>query len=245
MTCGLHCLKMEHITVRRGEAVLLQDVALHAHCGQLLAIIGRNGAGKSTLLKTILGELPYEGTLTFSGHDGAQLARRKPRIGYVPQSIQLDKGSPATVYDMMMAYSSRYPIFFPARRKQKRKLAEQLERFGAAHLIDRRLGRLSGGELQRVMLAVATMPLPDVLVLDEPVSGVDRAGLAEFYAHIEQLRREDMVILLVSHDLQYVREHADTVLLLDQTVRAYGKPQDVFASEAFAQAFGYRKEGAL
>jgi zinc transport system ATP-binding protein len=233
---------MEHITVRSGETVLLQDVALHAHCGEMLAIIGRNGAGKSTLLRTILGEMPHEGTLLFSGHDGEKIHRRAPRIGYVPQSLHLDKNSPATVYDMMMAYSSYYPIFLPPRRKQKLQLQQQLERFGAEHLIDRPVGRLSGGELQRVMLAIATMPLPDVLVLDEPVSGVDRAGLQEFYAHIDRLRKEDMVILLVSHDLQYVREHADTVLLLDKTVRAYGKPAEVFASEAFAEAFAYRGE---
>ena len=241
MTCGLHCLKMEHVTVRSDRVALIEDIGLPVHCGEMLAIIGRNGAGKSTLLRTILGELPHEGTLTFSGHDGNALRRSAPRIGYVPQSLQLDKGSPATVYDLATAYSSRYPIFLPQRRRQKQALCAHLERFDVAHLIDRPVGRLSGGELQRVMLAVATMPLPDVLVLDEPVSGVDRAGLQAFYAQIDELRKEDMVILLVSHDLQYVREKADKVLLLDRTVRAYGAPEEVFASEAFAQAFGYRQ----
>ena len=93
------------------------------------------------------------------------------------------------------------------------------------------------------MLAVATTPKPDVLVLDEPVSGVDRAGLQAFYEQIDQLRQEDMVLLLVSHDLPYVKEKADKVLLLDRTVRAYGTPEEVFSSEAFADAFAYQREG--
>ncbi|MBR7092515.1 MAG: metal ABC transporter ATP-binding protein [Clostridia bacterium] len=241
--CGLHCLQMEHITVRRDDVTLIEDVGLHVHCGEMLAIIGRNGAGKSTLLKTILGEIPHEGTLVFSGHDGKAIRRAAPRIGYVPQALQLDKDSPATVYDMAMALTSRYPIFLPPRRRQKQALAEHLQRFDVAHLIDRPVGRLSGGELQRVMLAVATTPKPDVLVLDEPVSGVDRAGLQAFYEQIDQLRQEDMVLLLVSHDLPYVKEKADKVLLLDRTVRAYGTPEEVFSSEAFADAFAYQREG--
>ena len=86
--CGLHCLKINHISVRAGEAQLLQDVNLHAHCGELTAIIGRNGAGKSTLLKAILGEIPHTGDIEFSGHDGQPSAKR-PRMGYVPQSLDL------------------------------------------------------------------------------------------------------------------------------------------------------------
>ena len=236
--CGLHCLKLEHIGVTMGGDVLLQDVNIHAHCGELTAVIGRNGAGKSTLLKAILGDLPHRGRVTFSGHGGTPTSRR-PRIGYVPQTLALDAGSPVTVYDLLASLCSRYPAFLPRRRKTVAKFAAHLARFRAETLMDHPLGTLSGGELQRVLLAAATLPIPDLLILDEPVSGVDRAGLDEFYQLLDELkRREDMVILLVSHDLDYVRTHADRVVLLDKTVEAVGAPEQVFATTAFAAAFG-------
>ena len=210
---------------------------LHAHCGELTAVIGRNGAGKSTLLKAILGEIPCEGRVTFSGHSGSPVSGR-PRVGYVPQSLNLDPGSPATVYDLALAFTSGWPAFLPRRRKEEERLREHFARFDADALLDKLVGRLSGGELQRVLLAVATRPHPDLLILDEPVSGVDNEGLRRFYEMLEQLRRtDDMVILLVSHDLDYVSRHADRVVLLDRSVQAAGTPEQVFSSPAFAAAF--------
>ena len=234
--CGLHCLKINHITVRAGGQTLIEDVSLHAHCGEITALIGRNGAGKSTLFKALLGEMTHTGEVIFTGHDGVP-AHRKPRIGYVPQSLNIDESSPASVLDMAVAYTSRWPAFLPIPRKLRRDMAEHFARFDAADLLDKPAGRLSGGEWQRVLLAIATRPHPDMLVLDEPVSGVDEAGLHRFYALLEQLRQEDMVILLISHDLSFVRQHADRVVLLDRRVLAKGAPEEVFASEAFRAAF--------
>ena len=234
--CGLHCLKINHITVRAGGQTLVEDVSLHAHCGEITALIGRNGAGKSTLFKALLGELPHEGEVVFTGHNGIP-AHRKPRIGYVPQSLNLDEGSPATVLDLAVAYTSRWPAFLPVPRRLRRELAAHFAQFEAADLLDKPMGRLSGGERQRVLLAIATRPHPDMLVLDEPVAGVDEAGLLRFYELLERLRRQDMVILLISHDLPYVRQHADRVVLLDRRVLAKGAPAEVFASEAFRAAF--------
>lgn len=234
--CGLHCLKINHIGVKAGDTVLLEDVNLHAHCGELTAVIGRNGAGKSTLFKAILGEIRHEGTVEFSGHGGQTAGRL--RIGYVPQSLNVDRGSPATVLDMALAFTSRYPAFLPRRKKTVEPLREHFARFAADGLLDKPVGRLSGGELQRVLLAVATWPQPDLLMLDEPVSGVDNAGLQLFYQQIDRLRAtDDMVILLISHDLPYVRRSADRVLLLDKRVQAAGAPGEVFASPAFREAF--------
>jgi len=234
--CGLHCLKINNITVKAGGQTLVEDVSLHAHCGEITALIGRNGAGKSTLFKALLGEMPHSGEVIFTGHNGTP-AKRKPRIGYVPQSLNLDEGSPATVLDLAVSYTSRWPAFLPAPRKLRRDIAAHFEKFEAADLLDKPVGRLSGGERQRVLLAIATRPHPDMLVLDEPVSGVDEAGLHRFYALLEQLRQEDMVILLISHDLAYVRQHADRVVLLDRQVLAKGAPDQVFATEAFRKAF--------
>lgn len=234
--CGLHCLKINHITVRAEGKTLVEDVSLHAHCGEITALVGRNGAGKSTLFKAILNELPHTGEVIFTGHNGTP-AKGKPRIGYVPQSLNMDESSPATVLDLAVAYTTRWPAFLPVPRRLRRQLAEHFAGFDAADLLDKPAGRLSGGEWQRVLLAIATRPHPDMLMLDEPVSGVDEAGLTQFYALLEQLRQQDMVILLISHDLNYVRHHADRVVLLDRQVLASGAPEDVFRSHAFKTAF--------
>lgn len=234
--CGLHCLKINHITVRAGGQTLVEDVSLHAHCGEITALIGRNGAGKSTLFRALLGEMPHSGEVIFTGHNGTP-THGKPRIGYVPQSLNLDEGSPATVLDLAVAYTSRWPAFLPIPRGLRRDIAAHFEKFDAADLLDKPAGRLSGGERQRVLLAIATRPHPDMLVLDEPVAGVDEAGLCRFYELLDQLRREDMVILLISHDLPYVRHHADRVVLLDGKILAKGSPAEVFASAPFRQVF--------
>lgn len=234
--CGLHCLKISGITVTVDGKTPVRDVSLHAHCGELTAVIGRNGAGKSTLFKAILGEIPHKGEVVFSGHNGTPTAGR-PRIGYVPQSLNVDPASPATVLDVAVTLTSRWPAFLPTPRRLRRDIAAHFARFAAEGLLDRPVGRLSGGELQRVLLALATRPRPDMLLLDEPVSGVDEGGLTLFYELLEQLRQEDMVILLISHDLQFVRRHADRVLLLDGGVLACGKPDAVFSDPAFRQTF--------
>lgn len=236
-SCGLHCLKIEHIGVTDTNETILSDVCLHAHCGEITSIIGRNGAGKSTLLKAILEEIPHTGSVHFSGHDGVPTSKR-PKIGYVPQHLDMDPAAPTTVYDMAISFTSRYPAFLPARKKELEKLKNHFARFGAENLLDKRAGVLSGGELQRVLLAIATIPTPDLLILDEPVSGVDAAGLDRFYGMIDEIRKhDDMVILLVSHDLDFVRRSADHVVLLDHSVKAFGSPEEVFASDAFATAF--------
>ena len=237
-SCGLHCLKIQHIGVRVGETVILDDVNLHAHCGELTAIIGRNGAGKSTLLKAILGEIRHTGTVEFSGHTAGERVR-KPRIGYVPQSLNIDSGSPATVYDMLLSYSSAYPAFLPRRKKQAEALLAHLKRFSADMLLDKPVGRLSGGELQRVLLTMAVMDAPNLLIMDEPVAGIDKNGMDLFYRIMVRLKKEyDMAIILISHDLDYVEKYADEVILLDTKIVARGTPAEVYASESFHRIFG-------
>ncbi len=240
--CRLHCLKIHDIGVAVGSKVLLEHVDLHAHCGELTALIGRNGAGKSTLLKAILNEVHHTGSVEFSGHNGTPVRGQRPRIGYVPQSLALDSNSPATVYDVLQSLTGRYPVFLPRRRSTVATLSAHLQRFHAEMLLDQPIGRLSGGELQRVLLAAATLPCPDLLILDEPVSGADHNGLMEFYRVVEELKQtEDVVILIVSHDLEFVRRHADRVVLLDRTVQAVGAPDEVFSHPAFVEAFGERR----
>ena len=114
-----------------------------------------------------------------------------------------------------------------------------MKAFGAEGLIDRKVNRLSGGELQRVMLGLAMMSKPDLLILDEPISGIDKNGKEQFYKKIYELKKEnDMAIILVSHDFEYVKKYADNVLLLDQTIMKEGSPDEVFKSKKFIETFG-------
>lgn len=235
--CGLHCLRVENLTVKRHGEVIVDHVNLHAHCGELTALIGRNGAGKSTLMRALVGELPYTGKVTFSGHDG-EPSSRLPRCGYVPQTLALDPSSPVTVRDLLLCYHTRLPVFFPHRRRTEDALRAKLARFGAENLLDRPASGLSGGERQRVLLTLATMNTPDLLLLDEPAAGIDDDGLRELYGQLARLRSEDMLVLLISHDLPFVLREADRAVLMDGgKALASGKPADVFRSEAFRASF--------
>ena len=233
----LCCTRIEHFGVQVGKLVIFEDVSLHVHCGQLTALIGPNGAGKSTLLRAILGEVPHTGELQYVDAKGKHTGH--PVIGYVPQYLRFDVSSPTSVLDIFMACLSRRPVWLCSSKSLRPKVLESLSRVKAEHLIDRRLGALSGGELQRVLLALALDPVPDLLLLDEPVSGVDQNGLELFYEIVAELRaKEDMAVILISHDLNLVARHADQVILLDKRVLASGTPEEVFRSENTKRIFG-------
>ena len=241
--CALCHIDLDRISVRRGGQVLLQDVSMHIHCGQLTVLIGQNGAGKTTLIRALLGELPHSGTMRHV--DGRGLDIPHLRTGYVPQHLQFDREMPLTVRDFMAASLSRRPVWTGVGKKTRALVDEVLSSVEADGLADLPLGRCSGGELQRVLLALALTPPPDLLVLDEPVSGIDRNGLKMFLDTLLALRRtHHMAILLVSHDLRFVREYADHVILLDKSVLAQGSAAEVFASPEFASVFGFSGEEA-
>lgn len=210
---------------------------MHIHCGQLTALIGPNGAGKSTLLKCILGQVPHSGNLHYVEAKGKHTGN--PIIGYVPQYLRFDRTSPTSVMDFFAACLSKYPVWLCSMKKLRPKVLESLRRVKAEHLIDRRLGALSGGEMQRVLLSLALNPMPDLLLLDEPVSGVDHNGLKLFYEIVSELReKEDMAIVLISHDLPLVAQYADQVVLLNKKVICKGTPQEVFNRKETKALFG-------
>lgn len=234
-SCGYCCTKISNISVKRGSKQILKSVNIHIHCGKLTVIIGKNGAGKSTLLKAILGEMPHEGSITFKNKNNEE---KKIKIGYVPQKLDLEN-SPITVYDMVASFSSNKPAFLFKSKKLYEKIKEHLKDFGADNLIDRKVNRLSGGELQRVMLGMAMMSKPDLLILDEPISGIDKNGKEQFYKKIYDLKKSnDMAIILVSHDFEYVKKYADDVILLNQVIEKEGTPDEVFKSKIFIDTFG-------
>ena len=235
--CGLHCTKINNISVKFGKEEVLHNVNIHIHCGQLTVIIGRNGAGKTTLLKAILGEVEHTGNITFM--DMKEKVAKKIKIGYVPQSINIEKHMPTTVYDLFASCICHVPVFLKKDKKIYQEIKEQLKIFGAEKLIDKSIGDLSGGELQRVLLAIATKPVPNLLILDEPVSGIDKNGTRDFYEIVGTLKKKyDMSILMVSHDLELVKKYADKVILLDKEVIREGTPEEVFNSLEFRNRFG-------
>ena len=235
--CKLCRIDVDSLRVVRGGQEVLKDVSMHIHCGQLTVLIGQNGAGKTTLIRSILGEIPHEGSIRHE--DGRGRPMPHLRTGYVPQHLNFDREMPLTVCDLVGAALSRRPVWTGVGRKTREEVRNILATVHAQDLMERPLGRCSGGEIQRVLLALALNPDPDLLILDEPVAGVDQNGQRMFLDTVNEIRRgRHMAILMVSHDLPLVREYADHVVLLDRTVLAQGSPRAVFDSEAFQQVFG-------
>ena len=237
------CLRIQNLSVKIGSDHILSDVNLHIHCGQMVALIGPNGAGKSTLIKTILGHHDYEGIIAFSAP--GMRHRKMPRIGYVPQSPSFDPGDPVTVADLFACCQSKRPAFLGLSRDMRDKTLECLERVHGEDLIKKRVGTLSGGELQRVLLALALEPLPNILILDEPLSGVDVEGQIALMEMLDEIRKRfDLSILMITHDFGMLDTFADKVVLIDHAILKKGTPREVLGSEEFRNVF-HRKGGTL
>lgn len=232
--------KIRNLTVRKHDGILLQNVSFDVHHGEILALIGRNGAGKSTLLKALLGRMPYTGTVTFLDSSGKKIDQ--PRIGYVPQNLVFDRTTPVTVADMLCANAGGFPVWLGHKKEVLAHAEKMLTVVGAsATLLNKKLGSLSGGEMQRVLLAFALEPMPDLLLLDEPVSAVDRKGIEVFYDLVTSMRREHrMPIILVSHDLSHVEKYATRAVLLDRTVLVSGSVAEVMKTPQVREAFGLK-----
>ena len=229
------CLRVQNMSIKIGSDQILHDINMHVHCGQLVALIGPNGAGKSTFLKAVLGQRDYDGVIAFSAPGQRD---RRPRIGYVPQSPTFYPGDPVSVADLFACCMSKRPAFLGLGKTMRKTVLECLERVHGEDLIDKRVGALSGGELQRVLLALALEPLPNILILDEPLSGVDVEGMTTLMDMLDEIRKTyDLSILMTTHDFTTLERYADQVILMDKTILVQGKPKDVLASEAFHQVF--------
>ncbi len=240
--CGHSCcLRIQDLEVKKGNQKILSGVNLHVHCGELIALIGPNGAGKSTLIKAILGLEDYAGLISFSVPGQRN---RKPKIGYVPQSPTFDPGDPMSVADLFACCMSRRPAFWGVSKTMRTKIADCLARVHGEKLIDKTVGALSGGELQRVLLALALEPLPNILILDEPLSGVDVEGISALMDMLDEIRKEyDLSILMTTHDFTNLSKYADQVVLIDKEILSRGAAADVLSSPEFERVF-HRKGGA-
>jgi len=188
---------------------------------------------------TMLGLVPHSGQIRFCGcgPHGSGV----PRIGYVPQRLDFDRSAPIAVLDFLCLAVQRRPLFLGRRRRWARSSRAALARVGSEHLAGRALGRLSGGELQRVLLAQVLLDEPHVILLDEPVSGVDAAGEQLFLDLVREVTASgEHSVLMVSHDISVVAERAEHVIALNRTVLGQGPPAEVLTTEGLLRLFGVR-----
>ena len=229
-------IRITDVSVTLGGRTILSHVSFEPAVGKLNAIIGPNGAGKSTLLRAILGLIPCTGTIEIGRRPDGELMR----IGYVPQYLDFDRGMPMSVLDFLCCGLQRRPLWLGHARRARDIAAQALAHVGGAGWEARQLGRLSGGELQRVLLAMALTCQPDILLLDEPVSGVDVSGEQLFCDLLGALQKEGRyTMLLVSHDLSIVTEHAGYVLCLNGAVQCQGKTVETLTAENLKALYHY------
>jgi len=235
-------IKVENLQVTLGGVEILRGLTADIARGQMTALIGLNGCGKTTFLRTLLKEIPYTGRVQFlCGHDHS--SPYPQHIGYVPQRLLFDPNLPLTVCELLTLALERRPLFLGIRKKTRERMRKLLDRVWAGHLLLQPVGGLSGGELQRVLLALALEPQPEVLLLDEPAAGIDFKHAGDFYKLINDLNQQTGVtVVLVSHDLSIVTTFAQRVLCLNEgRIQCQGPPQEVLSGDMVAQIFGRDK----
>ncbi|MET0430998.1 MAG: zinc ABC transporter ATP-binding protein ZnuC [Hyphomicrobium sp.] len=216
------------LAMERGSREVLSDIDLDVRPGEIVTLIGPNGAGKTTLVRLLLGiEKPTRGRIVHPA---------STRIGYVPQRFEVDSAIPMTVASFLALGD----------RVTAKDIRQALEEAGALRTLNQQLSKLSGGETQRVLIARALLRHPNLLILDEPASGVDFTGEADLYDLIGRLRdTHDLGVLLVSHDLHVVMARSDRVICLNGHVCCSGKPEDVSQHAAYVRIFGPHAATAL
>ncbi len=240
MTDSPLLLSLEKVRWVHGERLVLDGVDLNLHRGEILTVIGPNGAGKTCLIRIALGLMPASG--------GTRWLAPGLRIGYLPQKLRLNPYLPLTVADFLALPEAGGKHWWQRSQPpySRQDILKALAEVGAEHLLMQQAQSLSGGEQQRVLLARALLRRPDLLVLDEPVQGVDLAGQAELYALIRELRdRYGCGVLMVSHDLHVVMAATDQVLCLNGHVCCTGHPEAVSRHPEYHRLFGLRASNDL
>ena len=228
-------VEFQDVSVTIGAVPILESVTAVVPAGSTTAIIGPNGAGKTTLILALLGQLDFAGHIRISLSEPGIAVR----LGYVPQRLDFDRALPLTVMDYLVMGKQRRPLWLGTARRQRQEALELLAQVKAEHLADRRLGALSGGEMQRVQLALALAQDPQLLVLDEPAAGVDIRGGQLLCELLETIQGErGFTQLMVTHDLPLVTAHASRVICLNHRVTGDGPTKDTLKPAVLAATFG-------
>ncbi|PCJ28735.1 MAG: manganese ABC transporter ATP-binding protein [SAR86 cluster bacterium] len=235
-------IQCQQVNLSLGGVDILSDVNLTIAGGEIHCVIGPNGGGKTSLIRSVLGQMPHTGSIEISWGDNSD----NQTIGYVPQFLDFDKSLPISVNDFMAMVCNTYrPAFFGPGRDSRAITEAALERVGLAGKRKARLGSLSGGERQRILFAQALIPEPALLVLDEPMSSMDQRGEAIFLDTIRQLSADGTTIIWIAHDLQQVREIANSISCIERTVVYSGPPLPYLDSDEAAEMFRYIRPASV
>jgi zinc transport system ATP-binding protein len=231
---------LQDVTVTYQDHVVLRDITLQLVAGQYLAVIGPNGAGKTTLLKTILGTIrPASGTVRIFGKPPWKLGDDRSRIGYVPQITTTDVTFPITALEVvMMGRFGRIGLVRRPSQEDRDAVDRAMERVRITDIAHRPIGRLSGGQRQRVFVARALANDPELLLLDEPTTGVDIATIESFFELLHRLNQGGMAIMVVSHDIGVVARYADSIACVNMRLVAHGRPDEVLSGSVLACMYG-------
>jgi manganese/iron transport system ATP-binding protein len=231
-------LKVSNLVVRYDGATVLDEVDFDLQAGDRLAVVGPNGAGKSTLFKVIAGILePGAGKVHVYGHEpGGHIC-----ISYVPQRSQVDWNFPVTVADVtMMGRIGRLGFFRNPGKKDWDVVHQSLEVVGMQHLVHRQIAQLSGGQQQRMFIARALAQEAELMLMDEPLTGLDAASQEDIFQILEKLKERKVTILVAMHDLEMARERFDLALLLNHRIVGFGAPAEVFVPDNLLTAYSGR-----
>lgn len=240
-------VEVRDLWVTRDEVSVLERVNFKVRAGQLVALIGPNGSGKTTLLRALLGlqkitrgQAALFGETLSAPTSHADWRKALKRVGYVPQRFDLERSFILSVREFLCLRLRETSGWFWRSRKQiEAILAPHLAAIGIEGLLNRPLAQLSGGQLQRVLIAFSLLHKPDLLLLDEPTAGVDMPGELTFYDLIAEIKqRHHLTVILVSHDLSMVYRHADWVYALNRTICCEGSPEQIMNAESLKVAYG-------
>jgi zinc transport system ATP-binding protein len=223
-------IEFEDVNLTLGNTRILQDINFAIRAGEIHCIIGANGGGKTSLIRSMLGQMPHSGKITINWHESRV-------VGYVPQLLEFDKTLPVTVLDFMGMTCQNRPIFLGVARSRRSQIDEVLDRVGMIGKSKTKLGSLSGGERQRVLFAQALIPEPALLVLDEPMTGLDVHGREILERAIVEFTDAGGTAIWINHDIAQVNEVANTLTYIDREVLLDGAPRQVLASGAAARLF--------
>jgi zinc transport system ATP-binding protein len=223
-------IQFSDVNLTLGNTQILRNVSFNVRAGTVHCIIGANGGGKTSLIRSLVGQMPHTGRISIEWH-GSQI------IGYVPQTLDFDQTLPVTVRDFLAMTTQRRPVFLGLSRARREAIDAALDRVGLGEKAAYRLGSLSGGERQRVLFAQATLPEPALLVLDEPMTGLDVEGHAIIERAICKFAEDGGTVLWINHDILKVHELADHLTYIDRTVLLDGPPREALATESAARLY--------
>lgn len=252
---SINVLDVENVSASHNGTLAINKISFSVKEGDLLGIVGPNGAGKTTLFRSILGLQHYQGRIKLFGYEGSQYLSLLPMVGYVPQRVNFESNFPATVRDvvemgllpesklrrgakLIQNHGCSWNRIFGSSSKNSEKIDQVLEIVGLESLQERRISELSGGEQQRTFIASALVKEPVLLILDEPVTGVDMEVQNKFYSVIRKINTENKItIIWASHDLTAISDHATKVACMNRNLFFHGEKEEFFSNKDLLKTY--------